>query len=422
VDLEERVKSGTIAGHATELSNCAAVIGQPADSQPGNGEQLLLEGNEAEDLAVELAGAIQLQKISTSLIREKDLGKLYREIVLAAMAITRAQMGSMQVYHAGRDELFLLVSENFHPESAKFWEWVTLGEASTCGQAFAQAERIIVADVERCEFLAGTEDLQHYRKCNMGAAQSTPLVTRDGRPIGMISTHWERPHEPSERDLRLLDILARQAADLIERTQSEERQAMLVNELSHRVKNTLAIVQALAQQTFGGAELGRELLHAFDGRLEALASTHDLLTRSPLESTDLRVVVDQALTACGVTARATVKGPPLRLGSTTAVMFAMALHELCTNAIKYGALSVESGWVTVGWSVSEADDARLHFEWRESGGPEVAMPKRRGFGSRLVERALARDLRGETKLEFRKKGIRFTIDAPLPSQPMELAL
>jgi two-component sensor histidine kinase len=367
-------------------------------------------------LARELANAIALQRISTRLIHEKDLDALYREIVAAAMAIMRSDFGSMQVYDQARNELYLLVSENFEPESAKFWEWVSCGEASACGQALKAGERIVIPDVEACEALAGTDDLDHHRRCGMSAVQSTPLVARDGRAIGMISTHWNVPHEPDEADLRMLDVLARQAADLVERTQAEERRKLLVNELNHRVKNTLAIVQALAQQSFRGSKVSKDVRESFEGRLEALASTHDLLTRTHWESTDLNDVVREALAACGVSDRATVKGPPLLLGASSAVTFAMALHELCTNAIKYGALSVETGRVSIAWAISINGERRFEFEWRESGGPTVATPDRRGFGSRLIERALASDLKGKAKLDFRAEGVRFRLEAAVPAQ------
>jgi two-component sensor histidine kinase len=162
----------------------------------------------------------------------------------------------------------------------------------------------------------------------------------------------------------------------------------------------------------------KDIRDAFEGRLEALASTHDLLTRTHWESTDLNAVVHEALAACGVTDRATVEGPPLLLGASTAVTFAMALHELCTNAIKYGALSVETGRVSIAWAITATGKRRFEFEWRESVGPEVAPPGRRGFGTRLIERALASDLKGETKLDFRPEGVRFRLDAPLPAQTL----
>ena len=368
-------------------------------------------------LEQELAGAIALQKISTRLIREKDLDSLYREIIAAAMKIMRSEMGSIQVFDPGRKELYLLASEQFHPDSAKFWEWVSVGEASSCGQAFERGRRIVVEDIEQCDFLAGTEDLDHYRKCGMGAVQSTPLVSRDGRPDRHdLELDWKSAHAPGEGELRLLDVRARQAADLIERTQAEQRRKLLVGELNHRVKNTLAIVQAIARQTFRGSDAPPDLIDSFAGRLDALASAHDLLTKAHWESTDLKDLVEEALETCGVTGRASVDGPPLRLASSSAVTFAMALHELCTNALKYGALSVDGGRVEINWTVTANGESRFCFTWQETGGPEVRAPKRRGFESRLIERALAGDLKGEAVLDFRADGVRFTLDAPMPAQ------
>lgn len=407
IESSPGLAEGQVEGASSRIGPEAAAMSLGASSGSNH------ESDNGAQLEHELAGAVELQRISTRLIGEHDLRSLYREIVHAAMAIMRSDFGSMQMLDPARNSLYLLVSENFHPDSAEFWRWVGAGDTSSCGKAFENSERIVVADSENCDFMAGTEDLDHYRKCGMRAVQSTPLYSRSGEPIGMISTHWRQAHEPSERDWRLFDVLARQAADLIERTQAEERRKLLVNELNHRVKNTLAVVQAIAQQTFGGTDMPEEAREAFAGRLKALASTHDLLTRTHWESTDLRDLVRDALSACGVTDRASVQGPPLRLGSSTAVTFAMALHELCTNAIKYGALSDESGRVSIRWSTGDGD-RRFHFEWRESDGPEVSAPGRRGFGSRLVERALARDLKGESQLTFENEGVRFTIDAPVP--------
>ena len=170
-----------------------------------------------------------------------------------------------------------------------------------------------------------------------------------------------------------------------------------------------------------GSGIADEVRETFEGRLQALAGAHRLLTRTHWEATDLKDVVRDALTVCGASDRAIVEGPPLLLGSSTAVTLAIALHELCTNAIKYGALSVESGRVRIDWSISAGDEPRFVFHWQESGGPQVTPPKRRGFGSRLVEQALASDLKGETGLEFKPDGVRFSIDAPLPSHVEAMA-
>jgi PAS domain S-box-containing protein len=373
-------------------------------------------------LATELADAKELQQISAKLIHEDDTETLYTEILDAAVRIMRSDMGSMQKFHPDRNELELLASKGFTPEAVEFWNWVRVGGASTCSMALKTGSRCIAPNVDQCDFMAGTTDLEVYRQAQIRSVQSTPLVSRSGRAIGMISTHWRQPHEPSERELRLLDVLARQAADLIERKsaeaalrESDERQRLLINELNHRVKNTLAVVQALAQQSFGGSDVPEDARSAFDGRLEALASAHDVLTREQWKSVDLKDIVRGALKACGVSDRASVKGPSVQFGPRVAVTLAMTLHELCTNAIKYGALSVEDGRVSIAWAISGEDEPRLRFRWKERRGPRVSEPRRRGFGSRLIERALATDLKGKARLEYPSDGVLFEFDAPLPS-------
>src|SRR5215831_9397640 len=130
-------------------------------------------------------------------------------------------MGSIQILFPERNELHLLACRGFHPVSAAFWEWVRIDSASSCGLALSAGARIVVPDVDACDFMAGTEDLDAYRRSGIRAVQSTPLVSRSGQLLGMISTHWREPHQPTEHDLRPLDVLARQAADLIERARIE---------------------------------------------------------------------------------------------------------------------------------------------------------------------------------------------------------
>ena len=165
--------------------------------------------------------SLRLQEVSTSLIQEGNLAALYDRLLDAAIALMSADMGSMQTFHPEQGELLLLACRGFHPESAAFWERVHLDSASTCGVALSTGRRVMVPDIEACDFMVGTADLDAYRRSNIRAVQSTPLVSRSGRLLGMISTHWREPHQPTERALRSLDILARQAADLIERTQIE---------------------------------------------------------------------------------------------------------------------------------------------------------------------------------------------------------
>ncbi|WP_371261264.1 sensor histidine kinase [Bradyrhizobium sp. th.b2] len=191
---------------------------------------------------------------------------------------------------------------------------------------------------------------------------------------------------------------------------------MLVDELNHRVKNTLSIVQAIAHQTFRKNADPIEARHAFEGRLIALGHAHDLLTETNWENASLGQLAEVTLDTKGANADLiSITGPSVLLAPKQAVSIAMALHELCTNARKYGALSEEDGRVRLDWS--KADDARaqLCIVWRESGGPPVSPPARRGFGSTLLERTLAHDLDGEVSVEFEPEGLLCRIALPLES-------
>lgn len=175
-----------------------------------------------EALRLELTATQQLQETSTMLIREESPQVLYEQILDAAVTIMRSDFASMQTLERERDpagELHLLGFRGFSPEAAAFWEWVRPGSKSTCGIVMDTHERFIVRDVEQCELMAGSEDLDVYRQTGIRAVQSTPLLSRGGRLLGMLSTHWNRPHQPADVDLHLLDVLARQAADFIERSQ-----------------------------------------------------------------------------------------------------------------------------------------------------------------------------------------------------------
>lgn len=208
-----------------------------------------------------------------------------------------------------------------------------------------------------------------------------------------------------------------QGHDETEEVEAEERQALMINELNHRVKNTLAIVQGLAMQSFRqipGSEAARA---TFDARLRALSAAHNLLTERKWEASRLSDTVRNSVEATtGVEAeRFRFDGPDIMLAPQTAVSLAMLLHELSTNAIKYGALSQPGGTVNVTWTIEPAgqDGDRLCIDWRESGGPPVQPPTRRGFGTRLIERGMSGELGSEVRLDFRPEGLRCEITACL---------
>jgi PAS domain S-box-containing protein len=204
--------------------------------------------------------------------------------------------------------------------------------------------------------------------------------------------------------------------DISERKQSESRQRALIAELNHRVKNTLATVQSLAAQTLRGDGAAEEAQRAFERRLLALSEAHDQLSRSAWESAELSAVLAGLFAPFGGAdgGRVSLDGEPVELPPRVALTLAMVLHELAANAAKYGALSVPGGRVAVAWST--ADDAsgqRLLLEWRETGGPPVAEPARRGFGARLLEHGVGCELQGEAQLRFDPAGVHVRIEAPL---------
>jgi PAS domain S-box-containing protein len=210
------------------------------------------------------------------------------------------------------------------------------------------------------------------------------------------------------------------ARDITERQRYEEHQKMLLNELTHRVKNTLATVQSIAMQTMQTAKTMGAFHDAFESRLETLAKTHNLLLQNPSQVATLGDLAISELShyAADDDTRYTIAGDDVPLQSSHAVPIGMMFHELATNAAKYGALSVSGGRVAVSWTVGRDEDARsLRIEWVEMDGPTVARPSRRGFGSRLIERGLAHELGADVRLTFDPAGVRCTIDIPLSSPP-----
>jgi two-component sensor histidine kinase len=200
--------------------------------------------------------------------------------------------------------------------------------------------------------------------------------------------------------------------DTTDRRKAEAQRDLLVGELEHRIKNTLSIVLSIATQTFGQTGLDPALRRAFEDRIVALSNVHGVLTRHSWDSADLQEVMLTALRPHRGPDRErfTVQGPMLRLGPKSAVALSMAVHELCTNAIKYGALSSDTGTVAIAWSVERG---RFRLTWRERGGPLVATPNSTGFGSRMIERVLAAQLSGRVALDYEPAGLNCVIDAPL---------
>lgn len=204
--------------------------------------------------------------------------------------------------------------------------------------------------------------------------------------------------------------------DMTEAKRSEAHLRLLIDELNHRVKNMLAIVQGIAQQSFKGEADPVAARRAFEGRLAALSNAHNLLTREHWGAVSMTQIIGDAVEPHGGDAGLfALEGPDLAIQPKTAISLALAIHELATNAVKHGALSRPEGRVRIRWSRSDASGApRLSLVWEEHGGPEVKAPTRRGFGTRMIERGLAAELGGTVKIDFRSTGLVCAVDAPLP--------
>ena len=243
------------------------------------------------------------------------------------------------------------------------------------------------------------------------------FIRKDGRTI------WIAVRSSTVRDATGHFLYGvRVVQDVTERKEAEERQKLLIDELNHRVKNTLATVQSLATQTARGTDSPEEFRQAFEGRLIALSQAHDQLTRRHWKSADLRDIV-QGATAPHLARsqesqdQIAIEGEPITLIPRVALTLALALHELTTNAAKYGALSMPTGRIEVSWRVERrlSQPFLLALEWRERGGPPVTKPSRQGFGTRFIEGSVASELRGKAVLDYDPAGLTCAIEIPLES-------
>ena len=238
------------------------------------------------------------------------------------------------------------------------------------------------------------------------------LNRRDGRTIWM-GVRSSTVRDPSGKFLYGVRIVQ----DITERKEAEARQKLLIDELNHRVKNTLATVQSLAAQTARGTGSTEEFHQAFEGRLIALSHAHDQLTRQRWQSADLRDIVKGATGPhlSRPEEQLTIEGQAITVSPRVALTMAMVLHEMTTNAAKYGALSAPDGRIEIRWRVEPRPPKSplLHFEWRERNGPPVAEPAKPGFGSRFIQGSVTAELRGSVRMNFDPDGLHCTIDVPL---------
>ncbi|EJL28279.1 signal transduction histidine kinase [Caulobacter sp. AP07] len=217
--------------------------------------------------------------------------------------------------------------------------------------------------------------------------------------------------EIAEVRAALHDAAAQLRAREAEEERAHQRQQLMINELNHRVKNTLSTVQSLARQSLG-RPTDTPGLPAFNERLMALARAHDLLTQSVWQGAEMQAILRQTLEP--YIDRTVLAGPPIALSPNAALALSMVFHELATNALKYGALSTSEGTVAVVWHADPTALHRVTLHWEERGGPTVASPSRAGFGSRLIAASLKSDLGGQARFDYRPSGLVCVLTLSLP--------
>lgn len=324
------------------------------------------------------------------------------KILAAAIRITRADKGFIRLLDVGTASLRIAAHQGFSPRFLSFFASPSHND-SAYGGPLQPPRRVIVEDVLTSEAFAGQASRQVLIDEHVRAVTSTPMVGGEGTVLGLISVHFLEPRRPSAWELHFLDLLLRQAADYLERKRAQETEQLLVREVQHRSNNLLALVQAIAHKTLSS----KKAREAFEGRLLALARANRQITRTVTGSLTVRELV--ALHLEPFPSRVFIEGPIVGLGQKQAQDLSLLLHELSTNAVKYGALSNKLGNVEVSWNLLGNVGGRiLRFRWRERGGPLVKEPSRIGFGSLLIRSTFQ-----NARLDYEPSGLRCEVEMPL---------
>jgi two-component sensor histidine kinase len=282
--------------------------------------------------------------------------------------------------------------------------------AGTCAAAVYSGAPVSSADVEADERFDPA-----WRRLNaehhVRRIKSRPVRAADGRALGsffIAFTTGTPPTWPEEIET----VCARLAGFALERHAAAERNRLIVGEMQHRLKNLFAAVPSIAAQTAQDGPTAAAFMKTFEGRVLALAAAHDLLSHD--EPADLAALVRRIVSPFARAEAVEIAGKPFKVAPSSVVPFSLVLHELATNAAKYGALSDARGKARISWKSyrTESGERRFKFKWEESGGPSVAPPRRSGFGTILMKRAFA-DLEGQARLTHAPEGLRYRVDAPM---------
>jgi PAS domain S-box-containing protein len=270
------------------------------------------------------------------------------------------------------------------------------------GEVLASRQPLWVAQV-------GPESNFPRRGMGFESGFAFPVFSAD-RCIAVLEFFSRDPREPDPALLLTARAIGAQIGRVHERKRGADLQALLLAELNHRAKNILSVVRGIAHLSFGTSNSLEDARRTFDRRLDSIAKANDILHAQSGKNALLSEIVREALDGCGAPAdRVTTAGPHICVDSSTAIMFSLAVHELCTNALKYGALSSEDGRIELGWSLPEEDTPRFDFSWTEAGGPPVTPPTSQGFGMRILKRGMELETGGRAEVAYQPEGFAYRL-------------
>jgi PAS domain S-box-containing protein len=345
-------------------------------------------------------------------LSDRASGQESFETVLVATLDAICQLSDWPVGHA-----FLVAPDDRRLTSSV---WSTGAEAlapqmieATEHQGFAAGVGLpgMVLESGQPTWVTRVEPDSNFPRRGMGfeSGFAFPVLSGD-RCIAILEFFSRDAREPEPALLLSARAIGAQIGRVYERKRGEDMQALLLAELNHRAKNIIAVVRGIAHLSFGSSQSLQDVQGTFDRRLDSIAKANDILHAQSGKSALLSDIVRQALGGCGVPSdRFEIAGQDICIESSSAIMFSLAVHELCTNAVKYGALSEKSGRIAVQWSAEDDDSGRFDFAWTETGGPAVEAPASQGFGMRILKRGMELETGGRAEVLYATAGLRYTL-------------
>jgi two-component sensor histidine kinase len=372
----------------------------------------MIEWEASLSLSEELAVA-RLHDLTTQLISCEDVGSAVNITLDATIGLHEADFGTFQVMRPESHDLEIVAQRGFEEDFLEAFRSVSADDPCACGRALREQKPIVIKDVTKDDGFAS------YRKIALEAGYravvALPMVSGEGDFRGVLSTHFRKPRLPSYTQLHVGTLYARQAAEILARLKREEalkvsrnKQTLAAKELSHRVKNVLTMVQALSRESMKGATGLSEYAEAFEARIKALAHAHEALSESEWHSITIARLLTEQLATNG-SSQFVLSGPDVSLNADQAYVLSLVFHELGVNARKHGALSLDTGRISIEWGITPEG---TYLKWMEAGGPLVSVPHHVGFGTALI-RDLTRSGLLTAESVYDPTGLKWTLRLPI---------